>query len=321
MNKTLLSPSEWQLIAAQHRERAEAWTLPYRSRRAAGQMHPIYDFLFIYYRNKPSQLEVWHPGIENALAGAQLNATYKDKYYQQANSVLTLAPQRMTPATRHRLEMALKLCQTIDARPPAFACFGMHEWAMVYRGDTEGEVRHAERLPLRLSQEATDAYVRSRPIQCSHFDAFRFFSPGAKVFNRLQPKKESRLDNEQCGCLHTNMDLYKLASQCMPWIGSELLWKCFIFAVDARKLDMQASPYDCSSLGFEAVPVETATGKIEYERRQRALSEAAKPLRSELIARLELLLQESGSSASKEAKPAAAIVTGAANDYTTAKNI
>jgi hypothetical protein len=98
------------------------------------------------------------------------------------------------------------------------------------------------------------------------------------------------LENEQCGCLHTNMDLYKLATHCMPWIGSELLWQCFKYAVGARQLDMQASPYDCSSLGFAAVQVETPAGKLEYERRQRALSEAAQPLREELIARLEQLL-------------------------------
>lgn len=284
-------PAEtWQARAQAHRERAERWTRPYRARRASGQLHPIYDFLFIYYRNKPSQLETWHPGLGIALEGAMLGTTFKEAHYEQRNGLVTLAPSLMSESTHHRLEMALRLCQRVHARPPAFACFGMHEWAMVYRGDAEGEVRHGERLPLRLSQEATDAYVRSRPIQCSHFDAFRFFSPGAKEFNRIQPRKETRLDNEQCGCLHTNMDLYKLTAQCMPWVGSDLLWRCFEFAVSARQLDMQASPYDCSSLGFEAVPVETAAGKIEYEGRQRALSEAARPLRAELIERLQALL-------------------------------
>jgi hypothetical protein len=53
---------------------------------------------------------------------------------------------------------------------------------------------------------------------------------------------------------------------------------------------MQASPYDCTSLGFEPIKVETSTGKLEYERQQRALSEAAKPLREELIKRLENIL-------------------------------
>lgn len=288
--ETTLSCNVWQRRAAHHRQRAEAWTQPYRARRAAGEMHPIYDFLFIYYRNKPAHLEQWHPGPGVGLESASLGETFKPDHYQTESGVTFLAPELMTAASRHRLEMALRLCRSVSKRPAAFGCFGMHEWAMVYRGDAAGEVRHAERLPLRLSQAATDAYVRSRPIQCTHFDAFRFFNPGAKAFNRIQPNKNSRLELEQCGCLHTNMDLYKLAAQCMPWLGTDLLWSCFELALSARQLDMQASPYDCRSLGFDPVKVETAEGKLEYERRQRALSQAARPLRSNLIDRLEMLL-------------------------------
>ncbi|NBB79115.1 MAG: 3-methyladenine DNA glycosylase [Verrucomicrobia bacterium] len=288
--ETVLAPDVWQRKAAKHRERAEAWTQPYRARRAAGEMHPIYDFLFIYYRNKPAHLEQWHPGPGVGLESAPLGDTFKSHHYRTESGVTILAPDLMTEPTRHRLDMALQLSRKINERPPTFGCFGMHEWAMVYRGDVEGEVRHAERLPLRLSQEATDAFVRSRPIQCSHFDAFRFFSPGAKAFNRMEPRKDTRMELEQCGCLHTNMDLYKLAAQCMPWVGTELLWKCFEFALEARRLDMQASPYDCRSLGFDPVKVETPQGKLEYERRQRALSESARLLRADLINRFDQLL-------------------------------
>jgi hypothetical protein len=285
-----LPTDEWQRRARTHRERAEQWTVPYRKRRAAGQMHPIYDFLFIYYRNKPSQLEAWHPGLGLGLENVPTNSIYKATQYTDYDGVTALDPSKLDAGTRHRLEMALRLCRTVRERPPTFGCFGMHEWAMVYQGDAEGDVRHGERLPLRLGQAATDAFVRSRPIQCTHFDAFRFFSEGAKRFNRVLPRKDTRFENEQCGCLHTNMDLYKLAAQCMPWIGSDLLWQCFEFAIRARQLDMQASPYDCRSLGFEAVKVETPAGKLEYERRQRELSECARPLRDRLIKRLEDVL-------------------------------
>lgn len=288
----VLAKSEWEALAAQHRERAEGWTAPYRARRASGQMHPIYDFLFIYYRNKPSHLEAWHPGIGVGLEEAPLGIAFKETSYQIEAGLTSLNTEQVKESTRHRLAMALRLCRTVRDRPAAFSCFGMHEWAMVYKGDSDGEVRHGERLPLRLSQEDTDAFVRSRPIQCSHFDAFRFFSPGAKDFNRIRPSKDTRLENEQCGCLHTNMDLYKLAAQSMPWVGSELLWQCFEFAVDARQLDMQASPYDCRALGFEPVAVETPAGKLAYERRQRELSERAKPLRARLIEQLERVLAD-----------------------------
>ncbi len=253
-------------------------------------MHPIYDFLFIYYRNAPAQLEAWHPGLGVALELGNQPHAFNEKFYTAQDGRLVLDPSKLDAGNRRRLSFALKLSKAVHARPPQFGCFGMHEWAMVYRGDNDGEIRHGEKLPLRLSQAEVNAFVESRPINCSHFDAFRFFTPSAKRFNRIQPGKDDRLDNEQCGCLHTNMDLYKLAAQCMPWVGSELLWKSFELAIRARELDMQASAYDCSSLGYDAIPVETATGRATYERRQRKLSEAARPIRAELIERLQQVL-------------------------------
>lgn len=287
---SVLSRCEWTRLQSDHEERVRKWTVPYRQRRAASKMHPVYDFLFIYYRNKPSQLEAWHPGQGLALENAVIGTQFKEIHYSVIDDCVALNPSKLKGAHRHRLKMALRLSEAVAKRPPSFGCFGMHEWAMVYRGDAVGEIRHAESLPLRLGQAETDAVVRSRPIQCTHFDAFRFFTEEAKPFNRMQPSKDSRLDNEQCGCLHTNMDLYKLAAQCMPWVGTDFLWKTFNLALRARELDMQASPYDCAELGLAPIKVETAAGKLEYERRQRALSESARPVRQELIQRLQLLL-------------------------------
>ena len=289
--KTVLSLEQWQTEAAAHRARAEAWTTPYRKRRASGRMHPIYDFLFIYYRNAPAQLEAWHPGIGAALELGDPPHPFNEKFYTEQQGVLSLDPNKLDDSNRRRLSFALKLSQAVQERPPQFGCFGMHEWAMVYRGDDDGEIRHAEKLPLRLSQAEVNAFVESRPINCSHFDAFRFFTPSARKFNRIQPEQNSRLEKEQCGCLHTNMDLYKLAAQCMPWVGSALLWRSFEFALRARQLDMQASAYDCRSLGFEPVPIETAAGRAIYERRQRELSDTARPIRAELIEALQKILQ------------------------------
>ena len=96
--------------------------------------------------------------------------------------------------------------------------------------------------------------------------------------------------NEQSGCLHTNMDLYKWTAKAMPWVGSKLLWDTFEYAMRCREIDMRASPYDCTSLGFTAIPIETEAGREAYEREQRALTEAGKPLRARLIAALEALL-------------------------------
>lgn len=286
-----LSFETWSTLAAEHRTRAQAWTLPYRRRRASGKMHPVHDFLFIYYRNPPSQLEAWHPGYGIFLQSKDNEPSFSPKYYSRTNQGIFLDPSKMETATHHRLEMALALCRAVQERPARFGCFGMHEWAMVYRGDKEGEVRHREKLPLRVPQETINTFVRSRPICCSHYDAFRFFTPSAKNFNRIRPEKQTRIHNEQGGCLHTNMDLYKLAAQCMPWVGSHLLWQSFQMAAEARILDMEASPYDCQSLGLHSIAVETSTGRTLYEERQQALAERAKPIRQSLIDSLQHLLQ------------------------------
>ena len=56
---------------------------------------------------------------------------------------------------------------------------------MVYRL-SEDETRHAD-WPLRLGAAGTDEVVESHRIACSHFDAYRFFTPAAAPLNALSP--------------------------------------------------------------------------------------------------------------------------------------
>jgi hypothetical protein len=79
------------------------------------------------------------------------------------------------------------------------------------------------------------------------------------------------------------MDLYKHAFRLTPMICSELVADCFELARDIRVLDMRASPYDLTDLGYDPVRVETAEGKQEYVRAQRAFAERGAPLRQRLI--------------------------------------
>jgi hypothetical protein len=87
------------------------------------------------------------------------------------------------------------------------------------------------------------------------------------------------------------MDLYKHAFRLSPMVCSELVADCFELARDIRALDMRASPYDLSGLGYEPVRVETAAGKQEYVAAQRAFAERARPLRRRLIEECERLLR------------------------------
>ena len=174
------------------------------------------------------------------------------------------------------------------ARQPNLGCFGLHEWAMVYRLDST-DVRHAS-WPLRLGSSGTDEVVESHRIGCSHFDAFRFFTPDAVALNAIRPGRDDRPAFEQPGCLHAGMDLYKHAFRLTPLVPSELVADCFELARDIRALDMRASPYDFSGLGYEPVLIETVEGKQEYAAAQRAFADRGAPLRQRLIDECERLL-------------------------------
>jgi hypothetical protein len=101
---------------------------------------------------------------------------------------------------------------------------------------------------------------------------------------------------EQRGCLHVNMDLYKWANQFYPWIASDIIADCFLFALQIREVDMRASPYDLSSMGYKPICIETETGRQEYVEYQQQFAEAAIPLRQRLITAFRRLQQylESG---------------------------
>ncbi|HVV20897.1 MAG TPA: 3-methyladenine DNA glycosylase [Pseudonocardiaceae bacterium] len=280
---TLLAEPEWQARAAAHVRRVTAWTVPHRERKARGEKHPVLDFLFTYYSHRPSRLERWHPGIGVVLAGAPVR-----RGYVATADGTTVDPAGFTATRRHTAQFVHGLLSASAGRPPRLGCFGLHEWAMLYRASA-ADVRHAD-WPLRLGRGGTDAVVESLPLRCTHFDAFRFFTPPARPRNATTPTRERQHELEQPGCLHNNMDLFKWAYKLDPFVPSELLADCFALALRIRELDMRASPYDLSALGYPPVPIETAAGRAEYARAQAEFADDAAPLRTALIDVCETLL-------------------------------
>ena len=138
-------------------------------------------------------------------------------------------------------------------------------------------------MPLRLGPAGTDAVVESHRIACTHYDAYRFFTPDAAPLNTRRPTLEARVANEQPGCLHAQMDVYKWAHKLAPFAPAELVADCFALAREIRVLDMRASPYDLTGWGYSPVAIETASGKAEYIDAQRAFGERASALRQRLI--------------------------------------
>nr|WP_159229970.1 3-methyladenine DNA glycosylase [Mycolicibacterium vanbaalenii] len=273
--------------AAAHRRRTDDLLAPHLARRRAGLAHPVFDFLFTYYSLRPRQLRLWHPGYGTVLAGAAADR-YLDRtgYTRHAHGVTV--SRDYLHARAGTVRFIAELLGAVASRPARLNCFGLHEWAMVYRAPS---VRHAG-VPLRLGAACTDAVVDSMPLRCSHFDAYRFFTEPAAGRNAAHLTRESQMDAEQPGCVHAGMDLYKWAFKLGPLIESGLVLDCLELATDARVLDMRASPYDLREFGFEPIAVETTDGRREYARAQEAISERAAPLRATLLSRCTALLDD-----------------------------
>ncbi|WP_454085607.1 3-methyladenine DNA glycosylase [Georgenia sp. Marseille-Q6866] len=281
----VLAAPEWLARESRHRERALELTRTHRERRSRGEKHPVEDFLFDYYALRAGRLDRWHPGTgvtlladdDELLAG---RAGWR-WHVRTPDGGVRLDADAFVADRGPALRQLLTVLRATAARPAHLGCLGLHEWAMVYR-QPEAERRHD--LPLRLGPEGTDAVVEGHPVRCTHFDAFRFFTPAARPVNRLQPSRENQPELEQPGCLHANMDLMRAALTLGPACPGELLLDCVALARDIRVLDMRASPYDVTSLRHRPVAIETAEGRAEYVAAQRAFAERSAPLRERLVA-------------------------------------
>ena len=274
------SEETWTAREAGHLEALEARLAAYIRKRAAQHKDPVLDFLFEYYRCRPAQLLRWTPGFGILLCGDEALRWLEKPGFVAGGGGVYLDPTSLRPKRRNSVAWIATLLENTAARPPSFGCYGMHEWAMVYRAE---DVRH-QQFPLRMSADDLAAFVEERPLRCTHFDAWRFFTPSAKPMNHTPLTRDDQTEWEQPGCLHANMDLYKWAYKLHPWVGSELVLASFELAVEARTIDMQASPYDLAAEGLTPIAIESAEGRVQYQAAQRVLWEKAAPIRAALLA-------------------------------------
>jgi len=275
----VLTRPQWSARAAAHESRVDGWLADHLARRRRGEKHPVFDFLFTYYSYRPAQLRRWHPGAGVVLEDADPSRFGPE--YRAVEGGVTLDTDAALAKRQANLTWIAELLARTESRPAQLGCFGLHEWAMVYRQGPD-ELRH-NAFALRLGPQGTDTVVESLGVRCTHFDAYRFFTPAARPLNLLVPTRDSQPDLEQPGCLHAGMDLYRHAYKLSPLVPSDLIADCFELASEIRTLDMRASPYDLADLGYPPVQVETPEGRAEYVRAQRDFADRAAVLRSRLI--------------------------------------
>ena len=278
----VLAEAQWAGARCAHERRVDGWTAGHLERARRGERHPVEDFLFIYYSFRPAQLRRWHPGPGVVLAGDAAKGHLRWDGYVQTDEGVTLDTATVAARRALVLRQVHELAQRTASRPAQFSCFGLHEWAMVYR-QAPDQVRHSA-WPLRLDPAGVADVVEAQPLRCTHFDAFRFFTAPARPRNTVTPTRESVLELEQSGCLHATMDLYKWSYKLAPLTPSTLVADAFSLAREVRELDMRASPYDLSTLGYLPVRIEEPAGRAQYAAAQRRFAARGAEIRARLLA-------------------------------------
>jgi hypothetical protein len=274
-----LTETDWRQQEENHFRKLSPLVIPHLKRRDLGEQHAVYDFLFSYYSFRVSLLMRWSPGIEFLLEGKSAEKFLDNSQFLRIENKISLDPRQFPLDRLESAKWILNLLEKTNDRPMQLGCAGLHEWAM----ECEANVKRYPHIPLRISPDDLKAFLKSQNLNCSHYDAFRFFTPSTKPLNQLTPTKIKQPELEQRGCLHVNMDLYKWAYKFYPWISSNLIADAFLLAIKAREIDMRASPYDLRDLGFEPIAIETTQGRIDYSNLQLRIAEEGVAIRQNLI--------------------------------------
>lgn len=139
--------------------------------------------------------------------------------------------------------------------------------------------------------------VQRKGLHCTHVDALRFFAPEARSWNHHGALLDRRdqLRFEQPACVHANMDLLKIVLRLQPFCDAKLIQRVLEIVLQARRLDIAASPYDVSEYLMQdqsmhndhaiatVIPIETAEGREMYRQKQIALMKQAESIRRDLL--------------------------------------
>ena len=243
------SPSEWTAARRRTPSGPSGSSRRTASAHGRGEAHPVWDFLFTYYSLRPRQLLRWHPGYGVTLAGgAAATASWAAPAMTRRARASRSSREYLRGRAGHRRFVA-ELLRATAARPAQLNCFGMHEWAMVYRSD---EVRHAQ-VPLRLGPQAPTGWwsvaVALQPLRRVPLLHRR---SGAAQRERADPRNArspgtAGLRARQHGFVQVVLQAGPAGrlrdAARLPGAGRA-----------AREIDMRASPYDLSDYGYHPDP-------------------------------------------------------------------
>ena len=138
------------------------------------QKHPLIDFLFRYFSFPFNRLKAWTPGWGETLEGP-MNETLSPHRFEETDGLVRIKEDIFPHHREKYLNWTISLLEKTISNPTCFNCYGLHEWAMVYKAD---KVRH-EYTKLRLSEKEICEIVEEKELNCTHYDALRFYNPGS----------------------------------------------------------------------------------------------------------------------------------------------
>ena len=177
-----------------------------------------------------------------------------------------------------------RLLRATAAAPAQFGCFGLHEWAMVLPARTTS----AAASGLAAAARARTAPTRSceeHQIKCTHYDAFRFFTPPARPAQSAAAGPGSPAGPGAARLPARVHGPVQVGLQADPAVPSELLVDCFVLARRDPRAGHAGIALRPADLGYPPVRIETVAGKAEYVAAQREFAAQAQVLRRRAVRR------------------------------------
>ena len=144
--------------------------------------NPIYNFLISYYGFSGSKgvgrLCRYSPGPDVPFNTGELdgmNVPYTRRYLTSSSSHSELSYYDSSQMkNRSGLSWNLNLLKCTRSNTPVLNCYGLHEWAMLYRpaSDDVGS-SYQGGLPLRVDLSVVEEVVDKGGLKCTHIDAIR----------------------------------------------------------------------------------------------------------------------------------------------------
>ncbi|NQZ59621.1 MAG: 3-methyladenine DNA glycosylase, partial [Lentisphaeraceae bacterium] len=134
----ILKNKEWRQLASLHEKKIIELTKDWQLTRQQKKKHPVIDFLFTYYSFSFNRLKAWTPGLGVSLEGPIVSPLSANRFAEEGG-IINLRSDLLPVHRLKAFEWTHSLLLKTPKNPPSFNCFGLHEWAMVYKDEN---IRH-----------------------------------------------------------------------------------------------------------------------------------------------------------------------------------